>query len=44
MSTFIAYYNTISRETIVRRIMDYSGKEFSFDDFVAKDSRSGIVQ
>jgi hypothetical protein len=44
MSTFIAYYNTISRETIVRRIMEYSGKEFNFNDFVAKDSRSGIVQ
>jgi hypothetical protein len=44
MSTFIAYYNTISRETIVRRIMEYSGKEFNFNDFVAHDSRSGIVQ
>jgi hypothetical protein len=44
MSTFIAYYNTISRETIVRRIMELSGKEFYFDDFVAKDSRIGIVQ
>jgi hypothetical protein len=44
MSTFIAYYNTISRETIVRRIMDLSGKEFKFNDFVAKDSRDGIVQ
>jgi hypothetical protein len=44
MSTFIAYYNTISRETIVRRIMELSGKAFNFNDFVAKDSRDGIVQ
>ena len=37
MNTFIPYYNTISRESIVRRIMEYSGKEYSFDDFVAND-------
>lgn len=37
MNTYIPYYNTISRESIVRRIMDYAGKEYSFDDFVAND-------
>lgn len=37
MSPYIPYYNTISRESIVRRIMDYSGKEYDFDDFVAND-------
>lgn len=37
MNTYIPYYNTISRESIVRRIMDYSGKEYDFDDFVAND-------
>lgn len=36
-NTYIPYYNTISRELIVRRIMEYAGKAFSFDDFVAKD-------
>lgn len=34
---FIPYYNTISREIIVRRIMEYAGKEFNFDNFVAND-------
>ena len=37
MNTYVPYYNTISRESIVRRIMDYAGKEYSFDDFVAND-------
>ena len=37
MNTYIPYYNTISRESIVRRIIEYAGKEYSFDDFVAND-------
>ena len=37
MNTYIPYYNTISRESIVRRIMEYAGKEYSFEDFVAND-------
>lgn len=37
MNTYIPYYNTISRESIVRRIMEYAGKEYNFDDFVAND-------
>ena len=44
MSTYIQYYNTISRELIVRRIMALSGNEFNLDDFVAKDSREGCPQ
>lgn len=33
----IHYFNTISREVIVRRIKKCAGEEFSFDDFVAND-------
>lgn len=36
-NTFIPYFNTISRETIVRRIMQCAGKEFSIEDFIAND-------
>lgn len=39
MNNDIPYYNTISRESIVRRIKHYAGETFSFDDFVANDSR-----
>ena len=38
MNNNIPYYNAISRESIVRRIMKYAGEEFSFEDFKAKDS------
>ena len=31
------YFNTISRELIVRRIMDLAGEEFSLEDFLEKD-------
>lgn len=34
---FVSYFNTISREILVRRIMQCAGENFSFDDFVAKD-------
>ncbi len=37
MSNYGSYYNTVSRESIVRRIKRYAGEEFSFEDFVAKD-------
>ncbi len=42
MGTYIPYYNTISRETIVKRIMEIAGLPYSFDEFVSKDSREGI--
>ena len=37
MSTYIPYYNTISRESIVKRIMQYAGKAYSFEEFVKND-------
>ena len=37
MNNNIPYYNTISREIIVRRIKSIAGEEYSFEDFVAKD-------
>lgn len=33
----IYFYNTISREEIVRRIMEAAGETYTFDKFVAKD-------
>lgn len=36
-NTYIPYYNTISREIIVRRIMECAGLPFSMEDFLAKD-------
>lgn len=44
MSTYIQYYNTISRELIVRRIMELAGETYSFDKFVSRDSREGLPQ
>ncbi len=44
MGTYIPYYSTISREAIVRRIMEFAGTTFNFEDFVAKDSREGCPQ
>ena len=38
MNNDIPYFSTISREEIVRRIMEYSGGTFSFEDFVANDN------
>lgn len=34
----IPYYNAISREAMVKRIMDYAGEEYSFEDFKANDN------
>ena len=44
MNNDIPYFSTISREEIVRRIMEYSGGTFSFEDFVAKDNLDSVVQ
>ncbi len=42
MGTYIPYYNTISRETIVKRIMKLAGREYNFEDFATNDKRDGI--
>lgn len=44
MSDYIQYYNTWSRELIVRRIMELVGKPFVFEEFVSRDSRDGIQE
>ena len=36
---FIPYFNTISRQSIVRRILEYSGEGYTFEKFVANDKR-----
>lgn len=36
-NAYVHYFNTISREILVRRIMECAGEEFSFEDFVSKD-------
>ncbi|MBQ2375037.1 MAG: leucine-rich repeat protein [Alistipes sp.] len=40
MSTNIAYYNAISREAMVKRIMKYAGEEYSYEAFKALDHES----
>ncbi len=37
MDNMIPYYSTISRETMVKRIMAIAGEEYSFENFVAND-------
>ncbi len=37
MNNYIPYYNTISREAIVKRIMEYAGEPYLFENFVAND-------
>lgn len=45
MNNDIPYYSTISRESIVRRIKQYAGETFSFEEFVANDKRdAGVVE
>lgn len=44
MNNYLPYFNTISRESIVRRIKQYAGETFDFEDFVSKDKRTGIEQ
>ena len=43
MNNDIPYYSTISRESIVRRIMKYAGEPYTFESFVARDSRRATV-
>lgn len=40
MNNDIPYYSTISRESIVRRIKNYAGETYSFEEFVANDNRN----
>ena len=37
MNNNIPYYSAISREAIVKRIMEYAGEEYSFETFKAND-------
>jgi hypothetical protein len=39
MNNDVPYFNTISREAIVKRIMEYAGETFTFEKFVANDNR-----
>lgn len=39
MNNNVPYYSTISRQAIVERIKEYAGEQFSFEEFVASDSR-----
>ena len=39
MNNNVPYFSSISRQAIVERVKDYAGEEFSFEDFVANDSR-----
>ena len=36
-NTYVSYFNTISREILVRRIMECAGLPFSMEEFLAKD-------
>lgn len=40
MDNNIPYYNAISREAMVKRIMKYAGEEYSFEDFKANDKEA----
>jgi hypothetical protein len=40
MNNNIPYYNAISREVMVKRIMKYAGEEYSFEAFKANDKES----
>ena len=40
MHNNIPYYNAISREAMVKRIMKYAGESYSYEDFKAKDYES----
>ena len=43
MNNNIPYYSAISRESIVKRIMNYSGESFSFEEFNAKDIKTATA-
>ena len=36
-NAYIPYFNTISRQSIVKRILEYSGEGYTFEKFIAKD-------
>ena len=38
MNNNVPYYSTVSRESIVKRIMEYAGEEYSFEKFLGNDS------
>ena len=40
MHNNIPYYNAISREAMVKRIMDYAGESYSFESFKAMDKEA----
>ena len=40
MNNNIPYYSAISRESIVKRILNYAGEEYTFDGFKANDVRT----
>lgn len=40
MNNNIPYFSTISRESIVKRIKQYAGETYSFEEFVANDKRT----
>lgn len=40
MNNNIPYYNAISREAMVKRIIEYAGEEYSFEDFKANDKEA----
>lgn len=42
MNNNISYYNAISREAIVKRIMEYAGESYSFEKFVENDKRDVV--
>lgn len=44
MNNEIPYYSTISREAIVRRIMEYAGEEYSFEKFAANDNIENLPE
>ena len=48
MNNNVPYFSAISREAIVKRIMEYAGMPYSFEDFKAKDvqdaSAAGVTK
>lgn len=43
MNNYIPYYNTISRESIVRRIKQLASEPFNFEEFVANDKKGASL-
>lgn len=43
MNNNIPYFSSISRESIVRRIMDYSGEPFIYESFKEKDVKTDLT-